>query len=61
MFGATSEDWATMWSYAFTTFLILSVGYAVLRVGMRAYSSDSEVKTSLKKKFAGFFGKKNEE
>ena len=45
-----------MWSYAFMTFLILTVGYAVVRVAHRAYASDSEAKTALKKRFKGLFG-----
>ena len=49
-----------MWSYAFTTFFILSVGYAVLRVGHRAYASESEAKTAIKKKFKGLFGQDEE-
>lgn len=44
-----------MWSYAFTTFLLLSVGYAVTRVVSRAYKENSEIKTAVKKQFAEFF------
>ena len=50
-----------MISTAITTFLILCVGYAILRVAHRAYNSESETKTALKKKFKGLFGADNEE
>lgn len=57
IFGETSEDWATMWAYAFSTFLVLSVGLAVTRIVHRAYTQDSEIKTALKKRFGGLFDK----
>jgi len=60
LFGEDEFDWATMWTYAFMTFLILTVGYAVLRVGHRAYTSESEAKTALKKRFKGLFGQDEE-
>lgn len=48
-------DYGIMWSYAFMTFMVLSVGYAVLRVASRAMGN-SEIKTRVTKKLKGMVG-----
>ena len=49
-----------MWSYAFMTFMLLSVSYAVLRVANRALGN-SEIKTKVTKKLKGLMGSGNNE
>ena len=47
--GDENFDWSTMWSYAFGTFLTLTIFYAIARVAHRAYTTESEIKSKIKK------------